>query len=145
MNVLMLLIGRYTNLLRGDDKKSLHFGLVALAKVAFPLTEVLKQSFWMIMWTSALFFSLVCWDIAGDVEGHVRWVESIWIPITTICYPILLWAISFYFENRGQQIYGTDDETKESTSRDAELELAPLPPLVDVTSCSINNPIHSEL
>jgi hypothetical protein len=67
-----------------------HTALKALATRYIPLDEVLKQSFWQICWCSALFFALICWDIAADEVG---WFESIWLPIVSCSYPGILWLI----------------------------------------------------
>lgn len=150
MNVLMLLIGRFTEALRSDvddDKESVHYGLVALCKIPFPLTEVLKQSFWMIVWTSALFFSLVCWDIAGDEVG---WRESVWIPMVTISYPLMLWLIAMCVKNRGTLLGcddcgGEDENMMGNNTRNTDLELSPLPlpsPSLDAAATSVPKNIN---
>ena len=104
--VLLLSIGRFLYVLRKDSDDSMHFAVAALCKVDFPLTEVLEQSFWVLVWTSALFFSLVCWDIAGDSVG---WAASIWIPITTMCYPIVLWVIARCVKSNGTVVSNGED------------------------------------
>ena len=129
MNVLMLLIGRFTNVLKcdvdDDVKESVHYALVALGKIHFPLTEVLKQSFWAMVWTSAFFFSLVCWDIAGDEVG---WRESVWIPIVTISYPLLFWLIALCVNHRDAKLQRREDydDEKMENMRDTDLELPSL-------------------
>ena len=119
MNVLLLLIGRFTDGLRSDVDDSMHFALVALAKVPFPLAAVLKKAFWLIVWISALFISLVCWDIAGD---EVSFAESVWIPLVTMSYPLCLWWItvlvkyrdgsllSLWRDVRSENNYDTDND-----------------------------------
>jgi hypothetical protein len=98
MSMLVLLVGRFTKLLVGGTSDCSHFALVALSKVHFPLDEVLHQSFWIIVWTSALFMCLVCMDIAGD-DVDAEWVESVWIPVAVMFYPICLWMISCGLRN----------------------------------------------
>lgn len=91
MSLLVLLIGRFTSVLRRGDSKGVHFALASLANLSFPLTDVLRRSFWLLMWTSSLFFCFICWDIAGDSVG---WLDSIWIPIVTLCYPVCLTVVA---------------------------------------------------
>lgn len=93
MNVLVLLIGRFTCLLQGvssSESGGVHGAVAALCRVSFPLKEVMRDSFWLLTWSSALFFSLVCWDIVCDEVG---WLASLWVPIVTLCYPVILWTI----------------------------------------------------
>jgi hypothetical protein len=116
-NVLMLLVGRFTAVLSSEDSKSMHFALVALTKLPFPLNEVLQQSFWLIVWTSALFVLLVCWDLASDDVG---WVASLWIPIAVICYPLSLWTAAFYVRHRHYPLNGLNV----AANRDVELAAA---------------------
>ena len=117
INVLMLLVGRFAAVLSSEDNKSMHFALVALTKLPFPLNEVLQQSFWLIVWTSALFVLLVCWDLASDDVG---WVASLWIPIAVICYPLSLWTAAFYVRHRHYPLNGLNV----AANRDVELAAA---------------------
>jgi hypothetical protein len=103
ISMLLLLVGRFTVVLtssRSSDSscESLHFSLSALGNIWFPVTEVLRQSFWLIVWISAVFMSLMCWDIAGDEVG---WAESVWIPAVAVGYSVLLWMIVFFVRKRG--------------------------------------------
>jgi hypothetical protein len=44
---------------------------------------------WPLVCTSCLFFTIICWDMAGDEVG---WDVSIWIPPTVMSVPLLLWV-----------------------------------------------------
>ena len=140
MSELLLLIGRFTHVLRGDCG---HFALVALAKVHFPVTEVLRESFWVMVWTSALFFSLVCWDIASDDVG---WAASLWIPVTTISYPLFLWLMTICRKYRNaQSFFGDGCDEKMSDTRDTDVELMPSQVLEPAATPNVaENPMHSD-
>lgn len=98
MSVLLLMVRRFSAVLRGGDQhEGVHFLQMALARVRFPLMEVLQRSFWLIVSISALFFTLVCWDTASDEVG---WLESIWIPCATLCYPLILRAVDWGVTDR---------------------------------------------
>ena len=147
----MLLIGRFADTLGHDENESVHFALIALAKVPFPLNEVLKQSFWVIVWTSALFFSLVCWDIACDDVG---WGDSLWIPLVTMSYPLLLWGGSMFVKHHGLMYRLCRHECDESVLRETKIDLESSPPIgapctetrtcSDTRFCRTDNPIHSQ-
>ena len=151
MNMLMLLVGRFAAVLSSDDNSgSMHFALAALAKVPLPVNEVLKRSFWVIVRTSALFVSLVCWDIASDDVG---WADCIWIPITVICYPLFLWSMAFCVgyrrqgtpAGRAEHCREVDVAGVELATGDKDVELAaaasvPSPPPLDTDA---HNPLHA--
>ena len=61
--------------------------LTALAEEYIPLSEVLAGSFWRLVWCSALFVSLLGWDLAMDEVG---WLQSMWVPLVPLCYVVLL-------------------------------------------------------
>ena len=147
MIVLMLMVGRFAYILRSDDANdSTHFAMIALAKVHFPLIEVLKESFWLILWTSALFFSFVCWDVASDDVG---WLKSIWIPIVTTGYPLVLWLVAISVNMfRDSQFPRRDDceeekEIEKGNMRGTDMiELLPLDDAARTSAMMTNNPIH---
>jgi hypothetical protein len=145
MGVLLYLVGRYTTHLKDShcaDGSSIHFGVVALGKVQFLLMEVLQRSFWLIAWTSALFFAMVCWDVGSDEVGLV---DSIWIPALAIGYPLLLWMISYCARNKGScqillSVFYRDKKKEIKGKNDNRLELASLS---SFDSCATtNNPLH---
>jgi hypothetical protein len=137
MSVLMFLVGRFSKVLRGGDDEdgSVHYALVALASVRFPLLEVLQQSFWVIVWTSALFVAMVCWDIAGDDVG---WAASIWLPVTVICYPMFLWVVTLFRATTVQDTAACENNDHEVPTGDTEL--VPLPQ--NKETHNIANPLH---
>jgi hypothetical protein len=49
MNVLLLLVGRFTAVLGGRECEIAQFALVTLAAATIPLNKVLKDSFWLIV------------------------------------------------------------------------------------------------
>jgi hypothetical protein len=152
MNLLVALVGRFISVLYKDDsditchgsgKGEIHFALLALCKLPFPLTEVVQQSFWMLAWASAMFFTIVCLDIACDEVG---WAKSIWVPMWTLSYPVVLWSISRYFVKKNRhgdigQGGGKEEMNRQRhglDSRRSDVELSssftlPISPLV-VTS-----------
>ena len=139
MNMWVLFVGRFTSMLRGDSNTSMHFALVALADVHLPLNEVFQRSFWLIAWCSAFFCAFVCWDIAADDVG---WTESVWIPVTMLCYPLLLWVVLLvHSKHSGDQlrcrVRREEKSSGNSIEEDSNIELAS-PSFVNV-----NNPIHS--
>ena len=177
MKMLILLVGRFTAVLTNsassaeDDRESgsdkhgnstgdssakeedLHFALLALTKVPFPVVEVLRHSFWLITWTSSIFISLVCWDIAGDDVG---WAKSCWIPVVAMSYPPLLWVIDGYVRRRGGGQMVTDrgkemekkvkvKHTTITTEKTVELKtLRPAPMSTAKGAGAVHlNPIHS--
>jgi hypothetical protein len=164
MSMLEVLMGRYVKVLRGDDKNAaLHFALVSMAKLYLPLNAVLKQSFWLIVWVSAAFVSLISWDIATDDVGLF---ESIWIPLVALCFPLLLWTIAFFVRNdrlrlcryhrcegqcsqhrNNEEVDTSSTTTKGDVVHSVGLELATVPtvslslppPSLDT---DVNNPMH---
>jgi hypothetical protein len=157
-NMVRLLVGRFTAVLRKDDSRSpnVHFALVALTKLPFPLREVLRESFWLIVWISSCLFSLMCWDIASDDVGLV---VSIWIPITVICYPIILWTLAYCSTNRpilkslatvksiiNPIANGYEKEKKNMYVEEGGVEVASLTTLrnTEETDEVSNNPMHSQ-
>lgn len=47
---------------------------------------------WLVVCTSCLFISILCWDMVGDKLG---WEKASWVPIVGICILILLWLINY--------------------------------------------------
>lgn len=99
MNMWVLLLGRFASVLGNfdDENNNKHFALIALSKVSFPMREVFRRSFWLIAWCSGIFCAMVCWDIAADDLG---WAKSLWIPILTLTYPVILWVVSRCIEHK---------------------------------------------
>jgi hypothetical protein len=106
MHMWMMLLGRFTAQLH--DSKSitdidtgtgadtgrsgeLHFAVMALARVPFPVTKAMQQCFWLVAGISSVFVAMVAWDIAGDDVG---WERSAWIPVVGVSYPMLLWLMA---------------------------------------------------
>lgn len=114
-NMWLILLGRFLNLFKfeGSGRKvsdiaedevdekisahkekipvsvtDIHPALIALKEVCIPLEDVFRHSVWPIVWSSALFFSFLCWDLSADKAG---WKEAIWIPCVAISFPVLMW------------------------------------------------------
>jgi hypothetical protein len=97
MKVLTLLVGRFTAVLSdeshgGSENGEVHMAIKSLARVLFPLSEVMRRAFWLIAWFSALFIAMVCWDIAADDVG---WEDALWLPLAAVGYPALLYVVDF--------------------------------------------------
>jgi hypothetical protein len=97
MKLMEMLVVRFTVMLESaknagnnvEGKAHLHVALVALGRVPFPYREVLRKSFWLLAWASAMFFALVCWDMVSDEVG---WWRALWAPASALLFPVLLWA-----------------------------------------------------
>jgi hypothetical protein len=97
MKLMEMLVARFTIMLDSaknagnnvEGKAHLHVALVALGRVPFPYREVLRKSFWLLAWASAMFFALVCWDMVSDEVG---WWRALWAPASALLFPVLLWA-----------------------------------------------------
>lgn len=139
MSVLLLLVGRFSAVLNTNNESGVHFALATLGKLRFPLWEVLQQSFWLLVWTSALFFSVVCWDIAGDDVG---WFDSIWVPITTLSCPILLLALEKWMK-RSRLGRGIGPDRVEKCGRGAMEMATAMATSDDHSMTTVENPIQS--
>ena len=60
-----------------------------------PLFDVLVDvSFWRLVSCSALFITLLSWDMAAD---EVSWLQSFWIPLLPLGFVVMLRCIAHYF------------------------------------------------
>lgn len=164
LKVFELLIGRFSAILDGDEGSSgnnkvhgVHYALVILCRVWFPLREVLQQTFWVLAGTSALFFSLLCWDMACDEVG---WQDSVWAFIVALSFPIVLRIMDHFFVNGNgkEQIsllydYITRDSSKKCStstsyerSTDVEMTEVSMSSSRSVLKANSNgqNPMHVE-
>jgi len=89
VNVQLTLLGRFISVVGFNSESEMHYSLVTLADVYFPVREACSESLRLIIGGSAVFFSLICWDIAASEVG---WLQSLWIPIVAPGYAIMLWA-----------------------------------------------------
>jgi hypothetical protein len=97
MKLMEMLVARFTIMLDSaknagnnvEGKAHLRVALVALGRVPFPYREVLRKSFWLLAWASAMFFALVCWDMVSDEVG---WWRALWAPASALLFPVLLRA-----------------------------------------------------
>jgi hypothetical protein len=134
-SILILLVKRFVAVVceRGDRTQesgnSMSVMICVLAKVSFPLREVLMRAFWLIAWVSAAFVAMICWDVAGDAVG---WARSVWLPAVVLFYPALLWTTDFIANRRSG--VAKDDAVLE------DVELASMSQFVPV---NVNkNPLH---
>jgi hypothetical protein len=122
MNIWIILIGRFTCLVSaGNNENNTHYALVALSRVYISFVEVCKRSFWLLAWCSSLFFALICWDVA--VAGGVSWINSIWIPISIIMYPLFLWVMAHCFLQRNIDDRRRNDYHLEIVNKKTETQL----------------------
>jgi hypothetical protein len=109
MKMWLLLIGRFVSIMIIDEHKNMQFTLEALSEIYIPLSEVLKRTFWPLIFCSSFFFAFLCC------------VKSIWIPIVAIVYPILLFVTYGYVKN--SNIF-TIHNTQKNQVRSRETELS---------------------
>lgn len=50
--------------------------------------DAIAQNIWLIVFTSAVFFAFLCWDILGDEVG---WENAVWAPLVVLCVPFFLY------------------------------------------------------
>lgn len=65
----------------------------ALADATVDFVSVFEMCLWPLLLSSAVFFAIICWDIAGDDVGSK---SSLWVPVLVCGIPLCLW-ISFVF------------------------------------------------
>ena len=70
-------------------------GLALVKSACVPIIASLEVNMRPIVMSSAVLYSFICWDIAGDDIG---WRESFWAPMTILIFPILLWTSLCLFE-----------------------------------------------
>ena len=138
MHLLLLLVGRFAAVLKDDDRNSVsqgastesevHYALAAMCRLPFPLVEVLQLSFWPFATVSAVFISLVCWDIACDDIG---WELSLFVPMWATVYLVFLMAFNRVFRNRRNVSFGLtarsidlDDTSQPEGCRSTDIELS---------------------
>ena len=70
----------------------------ALADATVDFVSVFEMCLWPLLMSSAVFFAIISWDIAGDDVGSKA---SLWVPILVGGIPLFLW-ISFLFYKKKQ-------------------------------------------
>jgi hypothetical protein len=136
MSLWVMLIGRFTRCIVGSSDGDgggdeggddvVQFALGSLAAEYIPLLEVLAASFWRLAWCSALFVSLVCWDMAMDEVG---WLQSVWVPLVPLGFVALLRSVEHCCRVMGGDHDGSGEEAKGSgatASEDSGVSLNPL-------------------
>ena len=78
------------------------FALSALSEACVPVLEKVTHCVWPVIWTSALFFAFLGWDILGD---YLAWRVSVWAPIVTLCVPACLWIFTFARSRQRKRSY----------------------------------------
>ena len=68
--------------------------VVMLSEACIPVVNVVARCLWPIIWSSSLFFAILCWDVLGDEIG---WRKAIWAPLFVISLPVVLWIIVFFY------------------------------------------------
>ena len=89
-------------------------------------------------WASALFFALVCWDMACD---EVTWLESLWVPVSAMCYPLVLYIIGWFmgWQGNGQRRMRTSESF---SGVELALTSSVSKSIADSNAESIISPIH---
>jgi len=133
MSVWTYLIGRFVGAMLETDQSKSDRGsrdeaLAALAEVYISVYDVLRACFWQLLWCSALFFMFLCWDIATDEVG---WLPSIWLPLTALCVPVVLYVLS--------RVHFAREQRQQLSAPFTQGDVKQLPPPLT------DNPIHSEL
>jgi hypothetical protein len=70
--------------------------LTALADSHIPLIEVLRGSFWRLVWCSTFFVAIIGWDMATDEVG---WLQSVWVPLVAIGFALLLRCVAYWINS----------------------------------------------
>ena len=116
MKVLELLVGRFSAVLETDDTgcsvkgSGVHFAVVEMCRVSFPLVETLRESFWLLAGASAIFFSLLCWDMACDEVG---WRDSLWVPLSAMSFPFILFMFDYLYRLHFFSVARCEDNSDE--------------------------------
>jgi len=98
-----------------------YFALDSLAGVVIPLFKVLVVSFWGLVWCSALFVSLLGWDMAADEVG---WLQSLWIPLFPFGCVMGLRCVAYIFYPHGVNMKHDSCELTQVTLHHEEGESA---------------------
>lgn len=83
----------------------------------------------------------MCWDIAADEVGGL---ESIWIPIVAVTYPLFLWLMAICVHPRDKPSPRGDDgvehdEAKRTIMRYSVVELPTVPSLQSLHTIRTSN------
>jgi len=104
--------------------------LTALAEEYIPLSEVLAGSFWRLVWCSALFVSLLGWDLAMDEVG---WLQSMWVPLVPLCYVVLLRCAAHLY------LHST---SARDSSKQHSVQIGAVSPHTSAVSAGSQSPLH---
>ena len=80
----------------GTEEVPDHIALVELAAAHIPLHTLLAGSLWGLIFFSAFFIALLCWEISSDDIGLV---PSLWALLFPLFYAVLLRAIAWKWQN----------------------------------------------
>lgn len=83
-----LLLGRFVARREQARVGGGDLALLALSEACVPMREKLTHCVWPVLWTSALFFSCLAWDVLGDA---MAWRDAVWAPVATLAVPAGLW------------------------------------------------------
>jgi hypothetical protein len=113
------------------SKEPVDDGLSSLSLACLPIMDMLEDCMRPIVFSSALFFACVCWDVAGD---EVDWRDSSWAPLSVLTFPLVLWVILFAHGRytRGGLTNGAEG-SEDGTTDDSQDHY---------TRTSVNNPIR---
>lgn len=79
------------------DTKLDDLAIDALADATVDFISVFEMCLWPLCLSSAAFFLIICWDIAGDEVGSEG---SLWVPVVIGGIPLTLWMSFLFYQKR---------------------------------------------
>jgi len=108
----------------GVSTSLMNVGIRTLSKSCLPIDLVFHLTLWPLVWSSAIFFAFISWDMCSDETG---WARALWVPAVVLLTPVTLWAVGQLIltpassENVSLLPSGVKDSSAEST---AQLEMS---------------------
>jgi hypothetical protein len=120
-----MLIGRFLRFRQDMSTKS--FGVLthdrAISALEISCQDSIIQvqrTVWIVVWTATMFYSGICWDVAGDEVGVVH---ALWAPLVAISFPLLCWIIFEYMPTFAVELRGSSgivEPLRSTTVNEAE-------------------------
>jgi hypothetical protein len=127
LNMWVVLLGRFASYFEApqEPKSRIDVMYQTLSETCLSLTLIYHMSLWPVVWSSALFFAVLCWDLCADEVG---WAESLWAPLLVLSVPVLLWLGNAYRDRhwrllRGAGAGGADSYRRGSGGAEVNMEL----------------------
>jgi hypothetical protein len=79
------------------DTKINDLAIDALADATVDFVSVFEMCLWPLLMSSAVFFAIICWDIAGDEVGSEA---SMWVPVLVGAIPLCFWMSFVFYKKR---------------------------------------------